>query len=211
MFPSELYLITDQHTFQEKPLVACVEQALKAGVSLLQYRGKNLPYSSRVSTAKQLKSLCEKFQSTLIVNDDLEIAVAVGANGVHLGQEDASPEKARNCLGSGAIIGVTVRNVAQAVKAEERGADYLGLGPIYQSSTKQPVNPLGLQIIRLVREQVKIPIFAIGGISLEKVKEVMEAGANGVAVISGILASPNIGERVRAFLNLLRSTERTRL
>lgn len=209
MFPSELYLITDQHTFQGRPLMTCVEQALNAGVSLLQYREKNLPYSSRTSTAKQLKSLCKKFQSTLIINDDLEIAVAVGADGVHLGQEDASLEKARNRLGPGAIIGVTVRNVAQAVKAEKMGADYIGLGPIYKSSTKQPVNPLGLHIIRLVREQVKIPIFAIGGISLEKVKEVMEAGASGIAVISGILASPNIGERVRAFLNLLRSTQGT--
>ncbi|HEX9756720.1 MAG TPA: thiamine phosphate synthase [Nitrospiria bacterium] len=206
MFPSKLYLIADQHACQERSLLTCVEHALNAGVRLLQYREKEIPGVSRLSIAKKIKTLCEKFQCTLIINDDIELAVKVGADGVHLGQEDSSVENARIQLGVKAIIGVTVRNVTQALEAQKGGADYIGLGPIYKSPTKQPVHPLGCKIIHKVQDQVKFPIFAIGGISLENVEEVMNAGASGIAVISGILSYPKIGERVHLFLKLLQES-----
>ncbi len=209
MFLSDLYLILDLQFCKERSFLKLAEQALEAGVKLLQYRDKNPAYPLRLTHALELKSLCSSFGCTLIINDDVDLALAIEADGVHVGKEDTSPDKARKRLGSEKILGVTVRNVSQAIQAEKLGADYVGLGPIFQSSTKPFGKSLGCGVIQKVAAEVEIPIYAIGGISLERVREVISAGADGIALISGILGYPDVSQRTQKFIDLIRSAKQT--
>jgi thiamine-phosphate pyrophosphorylase len=204
MFSSDLYLITDRRACQGRPLFDLVEEAMKAGVRLLQYREKDLPFESRLETATRLQSICRTWGGTFVIDDDVDLALAVGADGVHLGQEDLSPTEARSRMGSGSIIGVTVRNLQQAQEAQKSGADYLGLGPIFASRTKWGGAPLGCDIIRKVRPHVSLPLYAIGGITPENATEVIGAGADGVALVAAILSHPRVGEAVRQLIELIR-------
>ena len=205
IFPSDLYLITDRSICRGRPFLEMIEKALAAGVRMLQYREKELPYDSRLATAHQLKSVCSKWGATFIINDDMDLALEVKSDGVHLGQEEVFPGKDKIPLGSQFILGVTVRNLDQAQKAESLGVDYIGLGPIFRTTTKKKAaEPIGYETIRMVHRKVKVPIFAIGGISLKNVAKVIKSGANGVAVVSGILGYPDIGERVHKFYDRIR-------
>ncbi len=204
---SGLYLITDTSIIRGLPLQEAVQKAILGGLKFLQYREKNLPASISYEMAKEQRRLTQDAGVTFIVNDDVSLALAVKADGVHLGQEDLPIQEARKILGHRGLIGISTHSVQEALAAEKDGADYIGLGPIYPTTTKQTRPPLGCGVIREVKEKVRIPIFAIGGINQINLKEVLEAGATGVAVISAILTSPDITQVTRAFLETIASVK----
>jgi thiamine-phosphate pyrophosphorylase len=197
MVPFPLYLITDpllyasskeegqgdQHLF----LLDVVEQAIEGGARLIQYRDKSGTRREMYEIAKKLRDLTAARHVTLIINDEIDLALAVGADGIHLGQDDLPMWVARKLMGKGTIVGISTHNISQAVQAESEGADYIGLGPIFKSSTKDSPNPpLGIETVREAAKRVRIPIYVIGGIQFSDLSEVMSAGAAGVAVISAL-------------------------
>lgn len=192
-----IYLVTDEGCLRGRPLLNCVEEALAAGVTLLQYRAKNADGGRMYSEACELKKLCDKYGVPLIINDRLDIALAVGAAGVHLGQEDLPCAVARKFLGESFIIGVSAHNPAEAVEAVAAGADYLGCGAVFGTATKHDVAKLGLDNLRAIRKAVDIPMVGIGGITAANYAEVLSTGADGAAIVSGILAQEDIGAVVR--------------
>lgn len=195
-----LYLITDSRLSRGRSEVEVVKRALSGGVDMVQYREKELPDEEFKQTATELLKVTKRKDIPLVINDRVEIAAEIDADGVHVGQEDLDCEKAREMFGGDKIIGVSASNVEQATKAIEAGADYLGLGPIYQTDTKEIDYPRGINLIKEVRAQSPIPIFVIGGINLENVGAVISAGASGVAVISAIVSADQIASTCRQFV-----------
>jgi len=187
---SPLYLITD-HLLSKgsarQSLFEGVETALEEGVRLIQYREKNGARRQMFETAKKLREITTRHDAALIVNDEIDLALAVKADGVHLGQDDLPVWVARKVLGKEAVIGISTHHWSEAIQAESDGADYVGIGPIFQTQTKRAsISPLGITMITEVRKRVRLPIFAIGGIRLSRISEIMAAGADGVAVVSAI-------------------------
>ena len=187
-----LYAVTDRHWLNGKALEEDVEQALKGGVTLVQLREKKLDFDSFCREAEKIHSLCSKYNVPLIINDNVEVAKAVNAEGVHLGQGDMSISKARDILGKNKIIGATARSKEQAVEAEKEGADYVGSGAVFGTSTKSDAVKMSYATLKEICESVKIPVTAIGGITKENVSELKGTGISGVAVVSGIFAEKNI-------------------
>ena len=187
-----LYAVTDRHWLNGRTLEEDVEQALKGGVTLVQLREKNLDFNSFCKEAEKIHSLCSKYNVPLIINDDVEVAKAVNAEGVHLGQGDMSIAKAREILGKNKIIGATARTKEQAVKAEKEGADYVGSGAVFGTSTKSDAVKMSFETLKQICESVKIPVTAIGGITKENVLQLKGTGISGVAVVSGIFAEKDI-------------------
>ena len=195
-----LYLITDSKLLQGR-LLEAVEQALIGGVAFLQYRYKSTDSQKRLSEAKQLNTLCQRYNVPLIINDDLELAAQLGV-GVHLGQQDGSIALARQRLGQDAIIGATCHNsLLVAEQAAVQGASYLAFGAFYPSSTKPLAQLAELSTLTQAKQLFNLPIVAIGGITLDNAQPLIEAGADYLAVISDIFALPvdNIRQRVEAY------------
>lgn len=192
-----IYLVTDEACLHGRPLLKCVEEALAAGVTLVQYRAKAADGGVLYAEACKLKELCDKYSVPLIINDRLDIALAVGAAGVHLGQDDLPCAVARRLLGEDYIIGVSAHNPAEAVKAVSEGADYLGCGAVFGTATKHDVAKLGLENLRAIRKAVAVPMVGIGGITADNYAEVLATGADGAAIVSGILAQDDIGAVVK--------------
>ena len=192
-----IYLVTDEACLHGRPLLGCVEEALAAGVTLVQYRAKAADGGVLYAEACKLKELCDKYNVPLIINDRLDIALAVGAAGVHLGQDDLPCAVARRLLGEDFIIGVSAHNPAEAVQAVSEGADYLGCGAVFGTATKHDVAKLGLENLRAIRKAVAVPMVGIGGITADNYAEVLATGANGAAIVSGILAQDDIGAVVK--------------
>lgn len=192
-----IYLVTDEACLHGRPLLECVEEALAAGVTLVQYRAKAADGGVLYAEACRLKELCDKYNVPLIINDRLDIALAVGAAGVHLGQDDLPCAVARRLLGEKFIIGVSAHNPAEAVKAVSDGADYLGCGAVFGTATKHDVAKLGLENLRAIRKAVAVPMVGIGGITADNYAEVLATGADGAAIVSGILAQDDIGAVVK--------------
>lgn len=192
-----IYLVTDEACLHGRPLLECVEEALAAGVTLVQYRAKAADGGVLYAEACKLKELCDKYGVPLIINDRLDIALAVGAAGVHLGQDDLPCAVARKLLGEDFIIGVSAHNPAEAVKAVSEGADYLGCGAVFGTATKHDVAKLGLENLRAIRKAVAVPMVGIGGITADNYAEVLATGADGAAIVSGILAQDDIGAVVK--------------
>lgn len=192
-----IYLVTDEACLHGRPLLECVEEALAAGVTLVQYRAKAADGGVLYAEACRLKELCDKYSVPLIINDRLDIALAVGAAGVHLGQDDLPCAVARRLLGEDFIIGVSAHNPAEAVKAVSEGADYLGCGAVFGTATKHDVAKLGLENLRAIRKAVAVPMVGIGGITADNYAEVLATGADGAAIVSGILAQDDIGAVVK--------------
>jgi hydroxymethylpyrimidine kinase / phosphomethylpyrimidine kinase / thiamine-phosphate diphosphorylase len=180
-----VYLITDQLD----NLLERVEQALRGGVTVLQYRPKDKPYDFCLEQGNQLKQLCSRHGALFIVNDDLKLAHTLDADGVHLGQDDGSPQEARLLLGPDKIIGISTHNLNEALQAEANGADYLGFGAMYPTDSKAITHMPGTAGLAAIRDRVKLPIVAIGGISPTNACRVVDAGADAVAVISSILSA----------------------
>ena len=192
-----IYLVTDEACLHGRPLLGCVEEALAAGVTLVQYRAKAADGGVLYAEACKLKELCDKYNVPLIINDRLDIALAVGAAGVHLGQDDLPCAVARRLLGEDFIIGVSAHNPAEAVQAVSEGADYLGCGAVFGTATKHDVAKLGLENLRAIRKAVAVPMVGIGGITADNYAEVLATGADGAAIVSGILAQDDIGAVVK--------------
>ncbi len=185
-----LYLITDQG----ERLVPRVREALASGgVALLQYRDKVRTYEERLTLGNDLKHLCAEFQAQFIVNDDLELALALDADGLHLGQEDGDPAAARAALGPKKLIGISTHSVEEALAAQEAGADYIGFGSLYPTQTKDVEHLQSPEELAQLREKVQIPIVAIGGITRDNACAVIDAGADAIAIISAILSARSPG------------------
>ena len=184
-----LYLITPQGS--DEKILNIVSEGLRGGVRIVQYRDKKRSPDAQVHLARQLAQLCSKAGATFLINDIPELAVACSANGVHLGQGDISVHEARRLLGPDKLIGVSTRTIDQAIKAEMAGADYVGVGSIFPTSTKDDIELVGLETLSKIRRAVKIPLVAIGGIGAYNGAEVLEAGADALAVISTIADDPN--------------------
>ena len=193
-----IYLVTDDGCLQGRALIDCVREALEGGVTLVQYRAKTASSAEMYAEALQLKALCDSFNVPLIINDRLDIAMAVGAAGVHLGQDDLPCAAARKILGEDYIIGVSAHNPAEAAEALQSGADYLGCGAVFGTATKADVKKLGTEGLTAICREKGLPVVGIGGVTADNYREVRAAGADGAAIVSGILAQPDIRTTVRA-------------
>ncbi|MFQ5655921.1 MAG: thiamine phosphate synthase [Candidatus Methylomirabilales bacterium] len=200
-FPYLLCVITDEKLSGLRHREVA-EQALRGGTPMIQLRDKRGDLRSLYEEAFAMRDLCRRQGALFIVNDRLDLALAVEADGVHLGQEDLPPRLARPLLKPGMLLGISTHSVEEARAAQAAGADYIGFGPVFPTGTKtQPDPVVGLEGIRRVRAAVQVPILAIGGITLERAPEVIGAGADGVAVISAIVGSREITTACRRFLS----------
>lgn len=196
----KLYLVTNSDNFESDDVfLDTVASALNGGVDIVQLREKNKPASKIIELGKKLRELTGMFNALLIVNDRIDIAKIVNADGVHLGQEDVSVCCAREILGEHAIVGVSTHKPEDAEAAIEAGADYIGVGPVFKTPTKPQKIPVGLEYVKWAAESVTIPFFAIGSIDLDNIKEVKEAGAKRVAVIRSIMYVKNPEEAAYTF------------
>ena len=195
-----IYLLTDDACLKGRPLFACVEQALQGGVTLVQYRSKFKDGGPMYEEALALKALCDSYNVPLIINDRVDVALAVGAAGVHVGQDDLPCSVVRNLVGADFIIGVSAHNPAEALRAIADGADYLGCGAVFGTVTKPGVAKLGLANLQAIRSVATIPMVGIGGVNASNYAEVLATGANGAAIISGILAAEDIKTEVGKFV-----------
>lgn len=196
-----LCLITDRKVCG----ITCVEMtmiALKAGVRWIQYREKEKPRRGIYDEALRLRELTLEYDATLIVNDHADIALAVDADGVHLGQDDLPLREARKFMGE-KIIGISTHSLSEALDAVSGGADYIGFGPVFHTTTKDAGEGRGAEMLNEIKKHVSIPVIAIGGISMENLRGVLKTGADGVAVASAILKG-NISENVRSFMKIIR-------
>jgi thiamine-phosphate pyrophosphorylase len=201
----KLYLITDRKLFNAQcSFYLALETALRAGVKYIQLREKRLPTRKILDTAYWVRELTREYGAKLLVNDRVDIALAVGADGVHLGQKSLPAHAARKVTGDNFLIGVSTHGIDEALQAEHDGADFITLGPIYNTPSKLRYgDPIGVDMLRQVKSRVSIPVLAIGGIKTNAVHEVVSAGADGVAVISGILAAEDIRGTTEEFLRLV--------
>lgn len=195
-----LYVVTDRAWVGELSLYQQVEEALKNGATCVQLREKELDEASFLEEAIQLKELCSRYQVPFIVNDNVEIAIACNADGIHVGQEDMIASDVRCRVGEDMIIGVSVHTVEEAVEAVKNGADYLGLGAVFNTSTKLDVDNMSAQMLKEICDAVDIPTVAIGGISSSNIMEIAGSGVDGVAVVSAILGAKDIGAATRELL-----------
>lgn len=193
----KLYAVTDRSWLGKETLYEQVEKALKGGATMVQLREKELDEAAFRQEAEEILKLCRNYHVPFIVNDNVELAKSIGADGVHIGQSDMELTRAREMLGQDAIIGVTAKTVEQAKAAEAGGADYLGSGAVFGSSTKLDAKPMDHALLQEICESVHIPVVAIGGITGENVMKLTGRGMAGVAVVSGIFACPDIEEGTR--------------
>lgn len=200
-FDIRLYLVTDENCLPpNRDLFAAVEEALEAGVTLVQFREKNGSGKEMLEKARLLTALCHRYNVPLLVNDRLDIALLSDADGVHLGQDDIPVGEARKLAGEHFIIGATAHNVHEALTAEAAGADYLGCGAVFATKTKRNTVPLGLAGLKDICNSVHVPVAGIAGVTPDNYRQVMAAGAKGAAVVSGILGAENITATVKKFL-----------
>lgn len=197
-----LYAVTDRAWVGELTLPQQVEAALKGGATCVQLREKNLADSSILAEAREISALCKQYRVPFILNDNVALAAQCGADGVHLGQEDMDPAEARRILGPDAIIGVSAHNVAEAKAAVAAGADYLGCGAMFATTTKTNVTALPKETLRAICAAVGVPVVAIGGISKQNLLSLAHCGEAGVALVSAIFAAEDIEEECRELRRL---------
>lgn len=200
-----LYLITDRTLFgDEESFCAGIEEALKGGVKAVQLREKDVSIRTLLRMAYTLKELTDRYNARLFVNDRLDVALSVDADGVHLGNTSIPTYAARRAAGDKLMIGVSTHSTEDAEKAEQEGADFVTLGPIFETPSKAKYGkPLGPEILTRTRDRLSIPIFAIGGIKTNNIDEVQKRGALGIALISAILASDDIRGKSEEFMRYL--------
>ena len=199
-----LYLVTDRRWLGERTLWDGVEEAIRGGATLVQLREKEISSKEYLELAQRVKEVTDRHDIPLIINDRIDIALAVDADGVHLGPEDLPVPLARKLLGDGKIIGSSAASVDEALLFQAQGADYLGVGAVFPTATKRGTEKVGLEDLRGIKSAVHIPVVAIGGINAENAKPVMETGVDGVAVVSAIMDQADIREAARRLLSLLK-------
>lgn len=187
-----LYAITNRNWLNNSTMENDVEKALRAGVTILQIREKNITEEEYIERTQSLKKITEKFNVPLIVNDNIEVAIKSGADGVHLGQDDINSLSIRERIGEKMILGVSAHNVEEAKKAEEMGANYLGVGAVFSTSTKNDAENIPFGTLKEICDTVSIPVVAIGGITKENIKGLIGSGISGISVISAIFAEKDI-------------------
>ena len=199
----DFYLVTDSG-LSKKGTLSDVENAVTAGCKIVQYREKSRSTKDMVLEAAQIKTLCGN-EAIFVVNDRVDVALAVDADGVHIGQDDMHISTARNLLGPDKIIGLTVHNVEEALKAEQNGADYVGLGPIFDTTTKNDAGDgIGLESIRAVKDAVNIPIVAIGGINKQNCESVIAGGSDSLVAISAVVCSDDVARETKEIIDIIK-------
>ncbi len=200
----DLYLIADTGLLQ-KDLISSVRRSIDGGVKAVQLRGKNLPAREILRIGERLRLLTSEYSVKLFINDRIDVAMILGADGVHLGQNGLPVGIVRKILGDSLIIGVSTHSLKEAKDAERGGADFITFGPIFATPSKVVYGPpVGLRRLVNLTGRIKIPVFAIGGINMDRIQDVMKKGANGVAVISAILNSESVYDAAASMLNELR-------
>ncbi len=198
-----LYAITDENLIPEADFVATIEKVLAGGAAIIQYRDKSSNKERRFEQASALRKLCDKHHSILIINDDIALAKSVNADGVHLGMDDMAIQEARSLLGNDAIIGVSCYNqLERAREAQRLGADYIAFGAMYVSPTKPKAAAATPALIAESKEQIELPVCAIGGITENNAQEIIDAGADMIAVISGLFGARDIEAAARTLAGL---------
>lgn len=192
-----LYAVTDRHWLGEKSLYQVVEESLQGGATFIQLREKQLDRPAFLQEAKEIKTLCRRYGVPFVIDDDVDLALEVDADGVHVGQSDMEAGNVREKLGPDKIVGVSARTVEQALLAQQRGADYLGVGAVFPTGSKDDAKLLDHQVLRDICDAVSIPVIAIGGITQENVQELAGTGICGVAVISAIYGQSDVRQAAR--------------
>lgn len=195
----KLYLVTDRKIIGERDFLWAIEQAILGGATIVQLREKDLSTLQFYTVARDVKELTSKYNIPLIINDRLDIALAVDADGLHIGQDDMPLEIARKLLGKDKIIGLSTSTIEEAKLAEEQGADYIGVGAIFPTTTKNDADAVSLEQLKQIKDSVKIPVVAIGGINEENYRLPMSCGIDGIAVISAILSKRDIKAATERF------------
>jgi thiamine-phosphate pyrophosphorylase len=204
-----LYVIIDSRLIRPRPLLSVAREIVAGNAAACQLREKNMSDRDLYKLAAGIRKITARSKTLFLVNDRLDIALAADADGVHLGSTDLPVKIARKVLGKDKIIGVTVRNLSGALRAQREGADYLSLGPIFPTKTKKNLPPpRGLKLITRIKKKIKVPLIAIGGINKSNVARVIGAGADGIAVVSAVTAADNIREVTRGLLSIIREVKR---
>jgi len=204
MIDLRLHVLTDRKLSLGRSHLEVAQAAIDAGARLIQFREKEMSTREMVETARQLRKLTRESGATLIVNDRLDVALAVDADGIHVGQDDLPAQIAREFLGAGKIIGVSASTLDEALRAVQDGADYLGVGPVFATGSKADAGvPIGLEGLAAIKRHVSIPIVAIGGITHGNLADVIAAGADGVAVISAVVSQADITAATRHLLETI--------
>jgi len=198
-----LYAVTDRAWLGDKTLAQAVEEAIQGGATMVQLREKNLSEEDFLEVAYQVKAVCQKYQIPFLINDNVTVAKECDADGVHVGQDDMSPQEVRRILGKDKIIGVSAQTVAQALEAQANGADYLGVGAVFNTNTKLDAVEVPYDILKDICEVVQIPVCAIGGIKAENVHLLKDSGIDGIAVVSAIFAKEDIIAATRSLRSLV--------
>lgn len=201
-----LYAITDRTWLGDKTLPQVVEEAIMGGATFIQLREKNLSYDEFLKAAIEVKTVTDKYSVPFVINDNVDIAVKVGADGAHIGQSDEEIRIAREKLGPNKILGLSAGTLEEAIKAEKNGADYLGVGAVFNTSTKLDARTVSFEALKEICETVKIPVVAIGGISRDNVIELKGTGIAGISVVSAIFAQGNVKNAAEELLNLTKQT-----
>jgi thiamine-phosphate pyrophosphorylase len=199
----DFYLVTDSG-LSKKGTLSDVKEAVEAGCKIIQYREKNKSTKEMIDEASEIKRICSD-SAIFLVNDRIDVALAVDTDGVHIGQDDMPIEIAKKLLGPDKIIGLTVHNVDEAIEAEKKGADYVGLGSIFDTSTKKDAGKgIGPARIREVKNAITVPVVAIGGINEENCRSVIENGADSLVAISAVVCSDNVKRETSEFIDIIR-------
>lgn len=191
-----IYLITDDQICDGEPLIDGIEEALEAGVRLVQYRDKTHDDDYMIDMGKKIKKLTDKYNATLLINDRISVAQAIDAHGVHLGQDDLDLDEARKILGEDKIIGISASNLEEAKKAEANGADYLGVGAIFPTGTKEDAVGISYEELEKIAETIEIPIVVIGGLKASNLDYFKGLDIDGYCFISEIFTSDSIGDKI---------------
>ena len=197
-----IYLVTDRDLMSTKTLEEAVEQSIKGGCTLVQLREKDCSSLDFYNTAINVKKITDKYNVPLLINDRLDIALAVDAAGVHVGQSDLPCSVVRKIIGQDKIIGVSAGNLKNALKAQKDGADYIGVGAMYATGTKKDAKPTSMDELKKIRENISIPIVAIGGINKERVKDFEGTKIDGLAIVSAIIAQNDICKATKELKDL---------
>ncbi|WP_270739311.1 thiamine phosphate synthase [Massilioclostridium coli] len=197
-----LYAVTDRSWLGDHDLVDQVEETILAGTTIVQLREKELSNKDFLAEAVKVQSVCQKHNIPFIINDNLEVAIVCGADGIHVGQSDLAANQVRERLGKDKIIGVSAQTVEQAILAEQMGADYLGVGAVFSTSTKLDASDVSFDTLKQICKAVSIPVVAIGGINAHNLLQLSGSGVNGVAVVSAIFAQNDISKATRELRQL---------
>lgn len=206
-FTTDLYCITAEEHSLGRSNIEVVENMITAGVKIIQYREKDKKMKAKYQECQIIREMTGQAGVTFIINDDIELAILVGADGVHIGQEDLPIEQVRQLVGEKMIIGLSTHSPAQAQEAVARGADYIGVGPIFKTATKKDVcQPVGLAYLEYVIKNITIPFVAIGGIKVNNIAEVAKLGAGCIAVVTDVTTARDIPERINELKNNMKKS-----